>query len=64
MVVAIYVPQSDQQDSQVLSEQVKSHLAAPKCPKHWFPVDDLRRSPLGKINYQFWQNWGESKFRQ
>ncbi len=61
MVVAIYVPQSDQEDGQALAQYLQFHLAAPKCPKHWLPVADLRRSPLGKLNYQFWQNWAKNR---
>lgn len=58
MLVAVYVPNpSPGNDVSTLSQCVKAQFSKPKCPKHWFPVSTLRRSPLGKLNYQFWQTW-------
>jgi O-succinylbenzoic acid--CoA ligase len=58
MLVAVYVPKPCQGNELAnLSQRVKAQLSGPKCPKHWFPVPTLRRSPLGKLNYQFWQTW-------
>ncbi|AIE73960.1 MULTISPECIES: AMP-binding protein [unclassified Synechocystis] len=62
MLVAIYVPKADQQDDvNALAQYLKSQLSGPKCPKHWFPVPDLRRSPLGKLNHQFWYDWASEQ---
>ncbi|MBD2654088.1 AMP-binding protein [Synechocystis sp. FACHB-383] len=58
MLVAVYVPKPSQGNELAnLSQRVKAQLSGPKCPKHWLPVPTLRRSPLGKLNYQFWQTW-------
>ncbi|QUS60110.1 2-succinylbenzoate--CoA ligase [Synechocystis sp. PCC 7339] len=58
MLVAVYVPNpSPGNDVSTLKQCVKAQLSKPKCPKHWLPVSTLRRSPLGKLNYQFWQTW-------
>ncbi|UOO10880.1 MULTISPECIES: 2-succinylbenzoate--CoA ligase [unclassified Synechocystis] len=58
MLVAVYVPNPGPgNDVSTLSQCVKAQLSKPKCPKHWLPVSTLRRSPLGKLNYQFWQTW-------
>ncbi len=62
MLVAVYVPKPSQEnDLSSLSQCVKAQLSRPKCPKHWFPVPTLRRSPLGKLNYQFWQSWARDQ---
>jgi O-succinylbenzoic acid--CoA ligase len=58
MLVAVYVPNPSQGNNPSnLNQCVKAQLSKPKCPKHWLPVPTLRRSPLGKLNYQFWQTW-------
>jgi len=57
-VTAIYIPQESINVEQLI-ETVKTHFAPHKCPKHWLPVPEIGRSPLGKINYarlSYWAN--------
>ncbi|MGA1621544.1 MAG: AMP-binding protein [Synechocystis sp.] len=60
MVTAIFVPRADVSQDRLI-ETVKNHLAPHKCPKQWLPVSEIRRSPLGKINYAALQTWAEEQ---
>jgi len=60
VVTAVFVPQDQVSLDQIL-HAVKTHLAPHKCPKHWLPVPEIRRSPLGKINYAELQTWAKEQ---
>lgn len=57
-VTAIYVPQDQVNQDQII-EALKTYFAPHKCPKHWLLVPEIRRSPLGKINYAGLQLWAK-----
>jgi len=50
-VVAVYVPRGSGDVITPLENYLRRTLAAYKCPKDWFPLPSLGRSPLGKLNY-------------
>jgi O-succinylbenzoic acid--CoA ligase len=59
-VTAIYVPQDQVNPDQII-QALKTHFAPHKCPKHWLPVPEIRRSPLGKIKYTELQLWAKKE---
>ncbi|WP_009544408.1 2-succinylbenzoate--CoA ligase [Crocosphaera subtropica] len=52
LVTAIYVPQDEQIDVDMIRERIKSQLSPVKQPKHWIQVQELPRNQQGKLNYQ------------
>lgn len=56
-VVAVYCPASIAVTPTELSHYLKQSLSSHKCPKRWFAIPQLPRSPLGKINHTALQAW-------
>ncbi|MEB3174318.1 MAG: AMP-binding protein [Cyanobacteriota bacterium] len=51
-VVAVYVPCPGTDPLAALKASIKQNLAPYKRPKEWIAMDSLRRSALGKLNYE------------
>lgn len=63
IVTAIYVPKIDEFDLSFLQTILRSQLSAYKCPKRWIQVEQIPRSPSGKINYQYLKAYAQSQLQ-
>ncbi len=57
IVTAIYVPKTNEFDLSALQTTLRSQLSAYKCPKRWIRIEEVPRSPSGKINYQYLKDY-------
>ncbi|MGK7955344.1 MAG: 2-succinylbenzoate--CoA ligase [Crocosphaera sp.] len=51
VVTAIYVPQDEKLDLNLIKDTIKRQLSPIKQPKHWIKVPQLPRNQQGKVNY-------------
>ncbi|MEB3311051.1 MAG: 2-succinylbenzoate--CoA ligase [Snowella sp.] len=63
IVTAIYVSKNDNFNLSSLQMILRSQLSAYKCPKRWIKVQEIPRSPSGKINYQWLKTYAQSPFK-
>ena len=63
VVTAIYISSNNNFDLEKLKIILRKQLSAYKCPKHWFAVDQIPRTTLGKINYQHLTQYATSQLR-
>jgi O-succinylbenzoic acid--CoA ligase len=61
VVTAIYISPNNNFDLEKLKIILRKQLSAYKCPKHWFAVDKIPRTTLGKINYQHLKQYAASQ---
>ncbi len=52
VVTAIYVPQDEKRELNVIKDTIKQQLSPIKQPKRWIEVKQLPRNQQGKLNYQ------------
>ncbi|EAZ92001.1 2-succinylbenzoate--CoA ligase [Crocosphaera chwakensis] len=64
VVTAIYVPQDEKCDLNVIKDAIKQQLSPIKQPKHWIEVKQLPRNQQGKLNYQTLQKIASTYPRQ
>lgn len=62
VVTAIYVPQQKKTGLINIKEKISSQLAPYKHPKHWIAIEQLPRSPQGKLNHSEIENLIEKYF--
>lgn len=63
VVTAIYISPSNNFDLEELKSILRKQLSAYKFPKHWFAVDQIPRTSMGKINYQSLTQYATSQLR-
>ncbi len=63
VVTAVFVPQGHISLDQII-HTLKNNLAPHKYPKYWLPAHEIRRSPLGKINYAELHAWAKEQIDQ
>jgi O-succinylbenzoic acid--CoA ligase len=63
VVTAIYISPNNNFDLEKLKIILRKQLSAYKCPKHWFAVDQIPRTTIGKINYQYLTQYVTSQLR-
>jgi O-succinylbenzoic acid--CoA ligase len=61
VVTAIYISPNNNFDLEKLKIILRKQLSTYKCPKHWFAVDQIPRTTLGKINYQYLTQYATSR---
>ncbi len=52
VVTAIYVPQDEKIDVNLIKDTIKQQLSPVKQPKHWINLPKLPRNQQGKLNHQ------------
>jgi len=63
VITAIYISPSNNFDLEKLKIILRKQLSVYKCPKHWLAVDQIPRTAMGKINYQYLKQYAASQLR-
>jgi O-succinylbenzoic acid--CoA ligase len=61
VVTAIYIPHSKNFNLENLQTVLRQQLSAYKCPKYWLPVEQISRTNVGKINYQWLKEYAQKE---
>ena len=64
VVTAIYVPQDDKININLIQKTIKQQLSPVKQPKYWVQVQKIPRNQQGKLNYQMLQKIAKNYLNQ